>query len=97
MQGVGTCSYESGEYAIDLEDGEPQWRLLELGAFTGIGSQSVMIPSRLDRVAVNASEEKPSWRILNVPRQLPKYAWGHSTCVVGGTRVLVLGGHTGEE
>ncbi|CAN6449458.1 unnamed protein product [Victoria cruziana] len=42
-------------------------------------------------------EEKPTWRILNVPGQQPKFAWGHSTCVVGGTRVLVLGGHTGEE
>ncbi|XP_010551222.1 PREDICTED: adagio protein 3 [Tarenaya hassleriana] len=42
-------------------------------------------------------EEKPLWRILNVPGQPPKFAWGHSTCVVGGTRVLVLGGHTGEE
>ncbi|XP_074556728.1 adagio-like protein 3 [Curcuma longa] len=42
-------------------------------------------------------EEEPTWRILNVPGQPPKFAWGHSTCVVGGTRVLVLGGHTGEE
>nr|AML77425.1 putative LOV domain-containing protein [Narcissus viridiflorus] len=42
-------------------------------------------------------EEKPTWRILNVPGQPPKFAWGHSTCVVGGTRVLVLGGQTGEE
>ncbi|XP_010274765.1 PREDICTED: adagio protein 3-like isoform X2 [Nelumbo nucifera] len=46
---------------------------------------------------LDPSEEKPSWRILNVPGQPPKYAWGHSTCVVGGTRVLVLGGQTGEE
>nr|BAB09557.1 unnamed protein product [Arabidopsis thaliana] len=43
------------------------------------------------------SKEKPSWRILNVPGKPPKLAWGHSTCVVGGTRVLVLGGHNGEE
>ncbi|KAL4196145.1 hypothetical protein AMTRI_Chr04g181890 [Amborella trichopoda] len=42
-------------------------------------------------------EEKPTWRMLNVPGQQPKFAWGHSTCVVGGTRVLVLGGNTGEE
>eukprot|EP01018_Ginkgo_biloba_P006109 Gb_27146 [translate_table: standard] len=42
-------------------------------------------------------EEKPSWRMLNVPGQQPKFAWGHSSCVVGGTRVLVLGGRTGEE
>ncbi|KAG0501964.1 hypothetical protein HPP92_002036 [Vanilla planifolia] len=42
-------------------------------------------------------EEKPTWRILDAPGQAPKFAWGHSTCVVGGTRVLVLGGQTGED
>ncbi|KAF9677467.1 hypothetical protein SADUNF_Sadunf08G0110700 [Salix dunnii] len=52
-------------------------------------------PSQL--FLLDPAEEKPSWRILNVPGQPPKVAWGHSTCVVGGTRVLVLGGHTGEE
>ncbi|KAJ4960886.1 hypothetical protein NE237_020796 [Protea cynaroides] len=52
-------------------------------------------PSQL--FLLDPSEEKPSWRILNVPGQPPKFAWGHSTCVVGGTRVLVLGGQTGEE
>nr|KJB15242.1 hypothetical protein B456_002G166800 [Gossypium raimondii] len=52
-------------------------------------------PSQL--FLLDPSEEKPSWRTLNVPGQPPKFAWGHSTCVVGGTRVLVLGGHTGEE
>ncbi|CAL5428162.1 unnamed protein product [Camellia sinensis] len=52
-------------------------------------------PSQL--FLLDPSEEKPSWRIINVPGQPPKFAWGHSTCVVGGTRVLVLGGHTGEE
>ncbi|XP_021731131.1 adagio protein 3-like [Chenopodium quinoa] len=52
-------------------------------------------PSQL--FLLDPSEEKPSWRTLNVPGQAPKFAWGHSTCVVGGTRVLVLGGHTGEE
>lgn len=46
---------------------------------------------------LDPAEEKPSWRTLNVPGNPPKFAWGHSTCVVGGTRVLVLGGHTGEE
>nr|AML78379.1 putative LOV domain-containing protein [Phoradendron leucarpum] len=46
---------------------------------------------------LDSSVEKPLWRILNVPGQPPKFSWGHSTCVVGGTRVLVLGGHTGEE
>ncbi|KAM6562125.1 hypothetical protein CsatB_022123 [Cannabis sativa] len=122
----GNLRLRSGEaYTIDLEDDEPRWRLLECSAFTGVGSQSAVVPPpRLDHVAVSMpcgriiifggsiaglhspsqlflldpSEEKPSWRILNVPgQQPPKFAWGHSTCVVGGTRVLVLGGHTGEE
>nr|AML76716.1 putative LOV domain-containing protein [Ardisia revoluta] len=60
------------------------------GSIAGLHS-----PSQL--FLLDPSEEKPSWRILNVPGQPPKFAWGHSTCVVGGTRVLVLGGHTGEE
>nr|AML76922.1 putative LOV domain-containing protein [Rhamnus japonica] len=121
----GNLRLRSGEaYTIDLEDKEPRWRQLECNAFTGVGSQSAVVPPpRLDHVAVSMpcgriiifggsiaglhspsqlflldpSEEKPSWRILNVPGQPPKFAWGHSTCVVGGTRVLVLGGHTGEE
>nr|AML79167.1 putative LOV domain-containing protein [Dioon edule] len=47
---------------------------------------------------LDLTEEKPTWRILYVPGQQPNFAWGHSTCVVGGTRVMVLGGHhTGEE
>nr|AML78664.1 putative LOV domain-containing protein [Ilex paraguariensis] len=121
----GHLRLRSGDaYTIDLEDEKPQWRQLECGAFTGVGSQSAVVPPpRLDHVAVSMpcgriiifggsiaglhspsqlflldpAEEKPSWRILNVPGQPPKFAWGHSTCVVGGTRVLVLGGHTGEE
>nr|AML76624.1 putative LOV domain-containing protein [Ochna serrulata] len=121
----GHLQLRSGEaYSIDLEDEKPQWRQLECTAFTGVGSQSSVVPPpRLDHVAVSMPcgriivfggsiaglhspsqlflldplEEKPSWRILNVPGQPPKFAWGHSTCVVGGTRVLVLGGHTGEE
>nr|AML79091.1 putative LOV domain-containing protein [Cassytha filiformis] len=46
---------------------------------------------------LDPTEEKPAWRILNVPGRPPRFAWGHSTCVVGGTRAIVLGGHTGEE
>ncbi|XP_002990856.2 adagio protein 1 [Selaginella moellendorffii] len=46
---------------------------------------------------LDPSEEKPTWRMLNVPGQKPKFAWGHSTCFVGGTRAVVLGGHTGED
>lgn len=60
------------------------------GSIAGLHS-----PSQL--FLLDPDEEKPSWRILNVPGQPPKFAWGHSTCMVGGTRVLVLGGHTGEE
>ncbi|KZV29566.1 adagio protein 1 [Dorcoceras hygrometricum] len=46
---------------------------------------------------LDPTEEKPTWRILNVPGRAPRIAWGHSTCVVGETRVIVLGGQTGEE
>lgn len=60
------------------------------GSIAGLHS-----PSQL--FLLDPSEEKPAWRTLGVPGQPPKFAWGHSTCVVGGTRVLVLGGHTGEE
>ncbi|MQM00461.1 hypothetical protein Taro_033195 [Colocasia esculenta] len=60
------------------------------GSIAGLHS-----PSQL--YLLDPCDEKPTWRILNVPGQPPKFAWGHSTCVVGGTRVLVLGGHTGEE
>ncbi|XP_068662241.1 adagio protein 3-like [Aristolochia californica] len=60
------------------------------GSIAGLHSPSPLF-------LLDPSEEKPTWRILNVPGRPPKFAWGHSTCVVGGTRVLVLGGHTGEE
>ncbi|KAJ4959035.1 hypothetical protein NE237_026146 [Protea cynaroides] len=46
---------------------------------------------------LDPSDEKPTWRILNVPGRPPRFAWGHSTCIVGGTRAIVLGGQTGEE
>nr|AML79252.1 putative LOV domain-containing protein [Cephalotaxus harringtonia] len=46
---------------------------------------------------LDPTDEKPEWKMLNVPGQPPRYAWGHSTCVVGGTRAFVLGGQTGEE
>ncbi|KAL7138123.1 hypothetical protein ABFS83_10G142000 [Erythranthe nasuta] len=46
---------------------------------------------------LDPTEESPTWRILNVPGRPPRFAWGHSTCVVGGTRAIVLGGQTGEE
>ncbi|KAF5802651.1 putative PAS domain, F-box domain, galactose oxidase/kelch, beta-propeller, PAS domain superfamily [Helianthus annuus] len=46
---------------------------------------------------LDPTEENPTWRILNVPGRPPRFAWGHSTCIVGGTRAIVLGGQTGEE
>nr|AML76532.1 putative LOV domain-containing protein [Anthoceros agrestis] len=46
---------------------------------------------------LDPAEEKPTWRMLDVPGDQPKFAWGHSTCVVGGIRAVVMGGHTGEE
>ncbi|KAK9715497.1 hypothetical protein RND81_06G168600 [Saponaria officinalis] len=46
---------------------------------------------------LDPTEDKPTWRILNVPGRPPQFAWGHSTCVVGGTRAIVLGGQTGED
>nr|AML78889.1 putative LOV domain-containing protein [Osmunda sp. BC-2016] len=46
---------------------------------------------------LDPTEDKPTWRMLNVLGQKPKFAWGHSTCVMAGTRAIVLGGHTGEE
>nr|GMC61116.1 putative LOV domain-containing protein [Ipomoea batatas]GMC64898.1 putative LOV domain-containing protein [Ipomoea batatas]GME03592.1 putative LOV domain-containing protein [Ipomoea batatas]GME15113.1 putative LOV domain-containing protein [Ipomoea batatas] len=46
---------------------------------------------------LDPAEDKPTWRILNVPGRPPRFAWGHSTCVVGGTRAIVLGGQTGED
>nr|AML78982.1 putative LOV domain-containing protein [Retrophyllum minus] len=46
---------------------------------------------------LDPTEEKPTWRILYVPGQRPKHVSGHSTCVVGGTRVVVLGGHHPDE
>ncbi|KNA25393.1 hypothetical protein SOVF_007000 [Spinacia oleracea] len=46
---------------------------------------------------LDPTEEKPTWRVLNVPGRPPRFAWGHSTCVVGGTRAIVLGGQTGED
>nr|AML76981.1 putative LOV domain-containing protein [Pilgerodendron uviferum] len=42
-------------------------------------------------------EEKPTWRILYIQGKQPKYASGHNTCLVGGTRVVVLGGHHTED
>eukprot|EP00250_Pteridium_aquilinum_P022668 c25529_g1_i1 orf=396-2288(+) len=60
------------------------------GSIAGLHSASELF-------LLDLTDEKPMWRVLDVPGQKPKFAWGHSTCVVGGTRAVVLGGHTGEE
>ncbi|KAJ6809534.1 adagio-like protein 3 [Iris pallida] len=70
---------------------------LPCGRVIIFGGSIAGLHSPAELFLLDPSEEKPTWRILNVPGQPPKFAWGHSTCVVGGTRVLVLGGRTGEE
>nr|AML79458.1 putative LOV domain-containing protein [Woodsia scopulina] len=60
------------------------------GSIAGLHSASELF-------LLDLTDEKPMWRVLDAPGQKPKFAWGHSTCVVGGTRAVVLGGHTGEE
>nr|AML79477.1 putative LOV domain-containing protein [Polypodium amorphum]AML79639.1 putative LOV domain-containing protein [Polypodium hesperium] len=60
------------------------------GSIAGLHSASELF-------LLDLTDEKPIWRVLDAPGQKPKFAWGHSTCVVGGTRAVVLGGHTGEE
>ncbi|KAL0409027.1 UNVERIFIED_CONTAM: Adagio protein 3 [Sesamum radiatum] len=96
---TGHLQLRSGEaYTIDLENEKPQWRQLECGIDRIIvfGGSIAGLHSPSQLFLLDPSEDKPSWRTLNVPGQPPKFAWGHSTCI-GGTRVLVLGGHTGEE
>nr|AML79421.1 putative LOV domain-containing protein [Pallavicinia lyellii] len=69
----------------------PSGRILIFGgSIAGLHS-----PSQL--YVLDPKEDQPTWRVLNLPGQQPNFAWGHSTCVVGGTRAVVLGGHTGEE
>ncbi|KAM3312880.1 hypothetical protein ACQJBY_032582 [Aegilops geniculata] len=70
---------------------------LPCGRIIIFGGSIAGLHSPAEPFLLDPAEEKPTWRILNVPGQPPKFAWGHSTCVVGGTRILVLGGHTGEE
>ncbi|KAL9364544.1 hypothetical protein Peur_042417 [Populus x canadensis] len=92
LTGIGSQSSDVPPPRLDhVAVSMPCGRILIFGgSIAGLHS-----PSQL--FLLDPAEEKPSWRILNVPGQPPKFAWGHSTCVVGGTRVLVLGGHTGEE
>nr|AML76569.1 putative LOV domain-containing protein [Posidonia australis] len=74
--------------AVSLPDG----RILIFG-----GSIAAGLHSASQLYLLDPTEEKPTWRIMNVPGRPPRFAWGHSTCVVGGTRALVLGCQTGEE
>lgn len=67
------------------------------GRVVVFGGSIAGLHSASDLFLLDPTEEKPTWRILNVPGQKPKFAWGHSTCVVGGTRAVVLGGQTEEE
>lgn len=70
----------------------PGGRVLVFGGSITSGLQS---GSQL--YILDPTEEKPTWRILNVTGRAPSIAWGHNTCVVGGTRAIVLGGQTGED
>lgn len=60
------------------------------GSIAGLNSASQVY-------LLDPAAEKPMWRVLDLPGQKPNFAWGHSTCVMGGTRAVVLGGQTGEE
>nr|AML76734.1 putative LOV domain-containing protein [Gaga arizonica] len=68
------------------------------GRIVVFGGSIAGLHSASELFLLDLTVEKPTWRVLDVPGQKPKFAWGHSTCVVGGgTRAVVLGGHTGEE
>lgn len=70
---------------------------LPCGRILIFGGSIAGLHSPVQLFLLDPGEDKPAWRVLNVPGTAPKFAWGHSTCVVGGTRILVLGGRTGEE
>ncbi|GJP64584.1 hypothetical protein CLOP_g21561 [Closterium sp. NIES-67] len=70
----------------------PGGRVLVFG-----GSIAGVSPTPSQVYLLDPGEEKPRWRELAFPGQQPRIAWGHSTCVVGGTRAVVLGGQTGKE
>ncbi|GLU10423.1 hypothetical protein SLE2022_272290 [Rubroshorea leprosula] len=58
------------------------------GSVAGLRSASQLY--LLDRRETHTEDTECSWETANI-------AWGHSTCVVGGTRAIVLGGQTGDE
>ncbi|CAI5473259.1 unnamed protein product [Closterium sp. Yama58-4] len=70
----------------------PGGRVLVFG-----GSIAGVSPTPSQVYLLDPGEEKPRWRELAFPGQQPRIAWGHSTCVVGGTKAVVLGGQTGKE
>ncbi|KAF3642730.1 Adagio-like protein 1 [Capsicum annuum] len=84
----------SDVFTIDLRWKNPTGDVLQVlffgGSVAGLHSASQLY-------ILDPTEEKPTWNLLNVPGRPPRFAWGHSTCIVGGTRAIVLGGQTGEE
>nr|AML79105.1 putative LOV domain-containing protein [Lepidosperma gibsonii] len=70
---------------------------LPAGRIVIFGGSVAGLHSASQLYLLDPTEDKPTWRILNVPGRPPRFAWGHSTCVVGGTRAVVLGSQTGEE
>ncbi|CAI7740673.1 unnamed protein product [Closterium sp. NIES-54] len=70
----------------------PGGRVLVFG-----GSIAGVSPTPSQVYLLDPGEDKPRWRELAFPGQQPRIAWGHSTCVVGGTKAVVLGGQTGKE
>ncbi|GAB2291457.1 adenosine kinase [Dionaea muscipula] len=61
------------------------------------GGSMIGLHSTSQLYVLDPAEKMPTWRILDVPGRPPRFAWGHSTCVVGGTRTIVLGGQTGSD
>ncbi|KAL0702834.1 hypothetical protein Bca4012_058956 [Brassica carinata] len=83
----GVAAPRLDHVAISLPGGQI---LIFGGSVAGLDSASQLY-------LLDPTEEKPAWRVLNVKGSSPQFAWGHTTCVVGGTRLVVFGGQTGEE
>ncbi|CAA6670332.1 unnamed protein product [Spirodela intermedia] len=98
----------SDVFTLDLAQEEPCWRCITGSAMPGAGTPRLSpggacsssgvrrgLHSASQLYVLDPAEEEPRWRILTVPGRPPRFAWGHSTCVVGGTRIVVLGGRPG--